>query len=520
MAVTKKISATSGIFIALAIVVTILVVGTVPSGYFLHLDTSNQSVAALSILRGCFEYSTEKMWTVFLLATTYGIFGAHPQLEIGLHLLNTLASCALIYKLTQHYTHNAWSSALAIFICLALPAFQYFTRTYWSYAIPLLLFTIWLAVQRRYVWCAFVTGLTLLAHFSSLVPLGLLWLYLAWQLLATGKWRVLLAAIGAVLAPIVIVELVFLAYYGPDQPLLWSKGVLNALTNHSDVAYNPNVWWFLTGILGSNGWTAIFLGFAVFGVWDAYTQLSLRPLVCVGLGTALFYWGQGALGRGTLFTKAFTLLYPIWAIMAAVGITTLLQTIRPRAQKTGLQALTVIVVIVSLTTALFIRSFTATPQLIRAEAYTIAKDTQQPVLAIWGSTIYTPAFYALANGVETIYGTPPNVWEPIIQSTQPIIVNSGASLQSKLDPTDYTLHASYGAETPPDTRYPTLREESGLDFTVEVWVPNLPTTKHFQIDNAKILPPANLYAGTGCLSNKPFGNGSKFFYQLVLDKLF
>ncbi len=520
MSIVKKLQSSSGLLLVIGLALVLLVVGTVPSGYFLHLDTSNQSVAAVSIIRGCFEYSTEKMWTVFVLAMTYGIFGAHPQLEIALHVLNTLASCILIYKLTERHTQNAWSGTLAVFICLALPAFQYFTRTYWSYAIPLFLLTLWLALHRRYTWCAFITGLTLLAHFSSLVPLGLLWLYLVWEILSQQKWRVLLTAIGAVLAPIMLTELVFLAYFGPGQPLLWSKGVLNALTNHSNIAYSPDIWWFLNGLAGSNGWAALFLVLAVVGVWAAYAKPRLRQLVFVGLGAALFYWGQGALGRGTLFTKAFTLLYPVWAIMAAIGATMLLKTVSPQFRKLALPALTVTVIAVSLMTTLFIRDFTATPQLLRAEAYTLAKQTQQPVLAIGGSTIYTPAFYALTTGVETIYGTTPDLWEPIIPETLPIIINSGHSLQDQIDHSAYTLHHSQHLETAVPSPYPILWEEAGLDFTVEVWLPITETKKQFLIDGAKIPPPGNLYSGTGCLSPKPFGNGSKFFYQLVLDKLF
>lgn len=503
--------------VAILVILT-LIIGTVPSGYFLHLDTSNQNVAALSLIRGCFEYSSEKMWTVLVLAGTYGIFGANPQYEIVLHLLHTVASCVLIYRITTTLTKDEWGGVLAIGLCLALPAFQYFTRTYWSYAVPLILLTMWFAIRRKYVIAGLATSLTLLAHFSSLAPLGLLWLYLFYELFQQRDWQTFLKCCVAVLAPIVVVELLFLLYYGPESPLLWTFGTLNALTNHSDAAYQPNPLWFPQGVIGSNGGVrSLLLGVAFASLWFLRGNPRLQKVALLGLGSAVFYWVQGTLGRGTLFTKAFTLLYPFWSILVAYVAVELWKSIRKNGLYVRLGA-ALIVWGLAFSTAFFIRDFTQTPQLLRAAVY---QDYDYPILATAGSTIYNPAFYALLHQQETIYGTTPEEWPAFVAQSSPIIINSGASLKNTAMIAGYDLVTDVNLNKPAHNRFPVLNAEAGLDQTLEVWLPDtFAQDAHFQTESAKISPPGNLYSGSGCLSPKPYGNGTQYFYELVLDRLF
>ncbi len=424
----------------------------------------------------------------------------------------------MIYRITTRLTNDEWGGVVAVGLCLALPAFQYFTRTYWSYAVPLLLITLWFAIQRKYVQVGVFTGLTLLAHFSSLVPLGLLWLYLFFELYQARNWQTFLKCCLAVFAPIVVVELLFLAYYGPETPLLWTLGTLNALTNHSGVAYDPNLFWFPLGIVGSNGWLpALLLCTALGAAWYLRNNVYLQKIALMGLGVAAFYWTQGALGRGTLFTKAFTLLYPVWAILAAFVFVQIWKQ-QYKVQRYLQLGTVVFVWSIALSTALYMRSFTQTPQLVRAEVY---QSYDYPVLAIGGSTIYTPAFYALHSEQETIYGTTADQWAMFVEATQPIIVNSGDSLVGQDLIGNYELSQSVDLQTPMNNRFPILNEEAGLDRTLEVWLPtSMQNNAHFQVDGATISPPGNFYPGTGCLSKKPYGNGTQYFYELVLERFF
>ena len=118
---------------------------TTPSAYFLHFDAGTQDVMALAMNQGCWEYATEKYFAILLLALVFKVLGASVLWETLILIAASAVTVVGVYELTRVMTDSKWAGLMSALLLIALPAFQYFSRTHLGYVTTLLVLA-WLAV--------------------------------------------------------------------------------------------------------------------------------------------------------------------------------------------------------------------------------------------------------------------------------------------------------------------------------------------------------------------------------------
>lgn len=483
-------------------------------GLFLHFDMPTQDVAALSWGRGCWEYNTSKILPVFLLTPLFRTFGPSVWWEMSVLGIASTVSVTCIYELARLFTKTQWTGLLAALLVTALPAFQYFSRIHLGYPMPFLLSGWLLAYQERWALAGAFFGLAITAHYNSWVPVGLTVMALATLILRRRSWKVWLKFGVALVAPLLAVDGLFFLYSG--ELFQWNVGVFNEVLRLSHInSANPySDWaWLWRMVAGSNGWLlATLLAFALFA------PLSLRrdkvgvAMSVTFLGLAVLYTIQAGIGRAYLASRLLATSYPFWAI----GSASVFVSFWGRLSSMWLRRLGLGIVILGLVWAaiqslVFIRRFGQTPY--RQVGRWIEAAAWEGRSVRYMGNMWVGLLYAQLKGTEILVND--TRWIEENAAGQAVLIFDGMS-PARLSRAAYRIEVAE-VSAALDGIYPELTAEAMLPRRFEVWWPSGPSAPLGSVEN---LPPyAVYYSGSGCITPRPFGHGTLYFYQLAWNKL-
>ena len=506
---------------AVGIATLVFWLATTPvSAYFIQGDTPAQDYVALAWSQGCWEHVTEKMFAVTLLTPLFVLFGSSPYWETAILAGAAMVSVVTTYELSRSLTKSQVGGLFAALLLTALPAFQFFSHTYFGYQTPCLLLA-WLAVHRkRWGWAGFWFGLSFVAHFNALVPIALSVCALFVAHIRDLSWRSKLRLVCGGLAPLVCVEGLFFFYTG--DPLIWSRGILAVISNFSGATASglaavahPNWWWLIETVISNNG--ASNSAILAVGMLAPVVLRGNKTGMALGLsffGAALFYSLQAGIGRSLMLARSLAILYPFWAVCASAALlffTKLLSsTHRIREFGTGL-------IILGLfgaagQTAFFLRDFSATLQPQVAQWFKAAASEHRPIK--YSGSTWAAMYWAQAYGVELLVGDA--YWIEENDPGQAVLIFEGRAPR-ELSPDGYRI-ASFFIKSTVDTMYPALTVQAGIFRRVELWWPTNPS------HSIKPPRPTNrgnasfYYTGVGCYTAPRFMHGTMHFYELVWHK--
>ena len=486
---------------------------TPASAYFLHLDMPNQDFAALAWARGCWEYTTEKMVGVFLLAPLFRLFGPSTVFEPVLLAILAAVTAAAVYELARLLGRSRRAGVLAALLVTALPAHQYFSRTHIGYALPCLMLA-WLAVwHKRWAWAGLAFGLLVIAHFGYGVITAVSVAALAAFFLRPGQWRNWLALGLAGLAPLLAVEALFFAYLG--RPMQWTQGVLVAGQRWSGagngLSADPHWAWALEAALGSNGWAfTAALGLSLFSAIPLRRNATGLALVLSGLFSVAAFT-LAAVRHEDFIARPLAPLFPLAAVGSAVAVEAVAQRLGDARLRYGATALVVAGLAAGIVhTGQFVRRFTETTYPAVAGWMRQAAAANQPLRY---DDVWVSLYYATVYGGEVLTGD--GRWIENNAPGQAVLIFDEAPPPG-LSADGYTVE-SVDVPASADGLYPTLTREAGLPRHSEVWWPAGPSAP-LRPEGGLPLS-AHYYAGAGCLTAPPFGDGTLYFYQLAWRKL-
>ncbi len=532
-----------------ALVALLVALGTLDSSsYFLHFDTATESHAALDLLNGCLGYSASKPLPMWVMVPVLALGNGSPVWEmVPLAILSALALAALFRLVARLTGSTRWAMVAALWY-VSLPTILYYTRIHIGY--PLAFFTLGLAAQgeRRYVWSGVAFGLAITAHPNFVVPIAC-WLF--WSGLVhlfagadtTRFWARLADLLklgGSLLVPILVIEAAQFLYDG--QVLGWSRGfVRETLRLSGGLRGEP---WPLTYLLHliafSNGW----LNLALLLVGLAYPfvrarRASLLDAAFLSAWSVLgFYSLRVAMGNTFLTPRMFAAAYPLLVIVAVATAARLAARLPLRAVAV-LRPLAALVLPIGLFLAIVghtldaaVASRTAYNAVDRA--FSEAAQAGLPVRYVgnWNAG----RFFGMRHRVEVILNaTDPHV---IAEDKRAVLVFDGLDpaalgVSAALDPAAYvvTAYPHLAAYRPRaaenyavspavlhELEQGAYGREGGAPSTqVEIWWPRDPAPP---FDYSPIAADPNLYySGSGCASPRPFGDGTKNFYHLLLEKV-
>jgi hypothetical protein len=530
---------------------------TPASAYFLHFDAPLQGYAAIALVRGCWEYATEKMVGVYLLAPLFQWLGPSPVWEIGVLAGLAAVTVALTYEMARLFSGSRPAGLLAALLLLALPSFGYFSRMHIGYVMPCLLLA-WLAVWRqRWGWAGLGFGLVLIAHFGyavvvlvSVVVLALMFLRPAgflqpphrsgrkepwprpgaradgspapreraavWsgpaQRAARG-WRHGLAFGLAAALPILVVEAHFFAYMG--RPWQWLKGVASAgyiwTGVRQGVTLHANWLWAPQTLIESNGvLLAALLGVGVLSplvFWPSRRKLAFWLALAGSVAAFAFI----ALLRGAFIARALGPLYPLGAVCTAVVAAAAVKRLPagwPRRVATAAALLGLAALVVN--AGLFIREFSRTPFPAIGGWIRAAGAAGQPVKY---NNQWVGLFFAQQHGTEMLTGD--GRWIEADDTGQAVLIFERQA-PANLTRTGYTIETA-DVNAAIDLRYPALARDADIPRHAEVWWPS-GTAAPLRPEDP--LPPSvYYYSGSGCVSPPAYAGGTQHFYQLAWRKL-
>ena len=200
------------------------------SSYFLHWDVASQHVAALDFLQGCWGYDAGKPLIMFVLALTYGLFGANPVLESVLLVLAAgLAAASLFLVARTALPGRGWALATTLWF-FDWPTTLYYTRIHLGYALALFLAGMATGTRGRYFLSGTLLALGILAHPGLTLP-ALAWLAATAMLsLQRSLKRTVLPVAGLALT-LLLLEALRYAYTG--DPFGWWQGQLTDVRAYS-----------------------------------------------------------------------------------------------------------------------------------------------------------------------------------------------------------------------------------------------------------------------------------------------
>ena len=506
---------------AVGVVTLLFWLATTPgSAYFIQGDTPAQDYVALAWSQGCWEHVTEKMLAVVLLTPLFVFFGPSPHWETALLAGASVVSVVTTYELSRLLTKSRLGGLIAVLLLTALPAFQFFSHTYFGYQLPCLLLA-WLAVQRKqWGWAGFWFGLSFVAHFNALVPIVLSVCSLFVTHIRYLPWRSKIRLVVGGLAPLVCVEGLFFMYTG--DPLIWSRGILAVISKFSGataaglaVVAHSNWWWLIETVVSNNG----ALNSAVLALG------TLAPLVFRGnktgaalglsfLGAALFYSLQAGIGQSLMLARSLAVLYPFWVVCASAVLLFLTKLLSASHRIYELAAGAILLGLFGATvhTGLFLRDFSATLQPQVAEWFRAAAAEHRPIK--YSGSTWSAMYLAQAYGVELLVGDVR--WIEANDPGQAILIFEGQA-PTGLVSDGYKIE-SFLTKSTADTMYPALTVQAGIFRRVELWRPTRPSqsikpTSVTNRENASFY-----YAGAGCYTPPRFMYGAMHFYELLWYK--
>ena len=518
---------------------------TTPSAYFLHFDAGTQDVMALSLNQGCWEYATEKYFAILLLAVVFKVLGASVLWETLILIAASAVTVVGVYELTRLMTDSKWAGLMSALLLIALPAFQYFSRTHLGYVTTLLVLA-WLAVwHERWGWAGLLFSFAFAAHFNAAVAVGLSLGMLALFYLRPSSlsekpvflrstpqrsevgektgffhrhWKKWTHLAIAIILPIVFIDFLFFLHNG--QMFYWSLGTVGVSMRWSGVSAGAapamqllNLLWLPQTVWGSNGvLLSILLALSLIApvlLWKNHKALAM---ITAFLGTAIFY-GAVAANRDGFVSRALAPSYPFWAIGAGVVLGWLVERL-PKFKQIALSGVVIVLGVSIISTGFFIREFTQTlhPQ-VEAWILRAAKEGR-PIRHVGNPWLVL--FFAQANQVEIVSGD--NIWIEDNKPGQAMLIFEG-SAPAHLNRDGYVVD-SVEMNRKADDAYPVITREAMLASRYEVWMPARQSEPIMMIDPSR--PQKSLtyhYSATQCVTPPPFGNGTLYYYQLAWKRL-
>lgn len=490
------------------------------SAYFIQGDTPAQDYVALAWSQGCWEHVTEKMLAVVLLTPLFVFFGPSPNWETALLAGASVVSVVTTYELSRLLTKSRCGGMFAVLFLTALPAFQFFSHTYFGYQVPCLLLA-WLAVQRKqWGWAGFWFGLSFVAHFNALVPI----VFSVCSLFVTHirylPWRSKLQLVFGGLAPLVCVEGLFFIYTG--DPLIWSRGILAVISKFSGATVaglaavaHPNWWWLMETVVSNNG--ASNSAVLALGTLVPFVFRGNKTGMALGLsflGAALFYSLQAGVGRSLMLARSLAVLYPFWVVCASAVLlcVTKLLSASQRIRELGAGAILLGLFGATVQTGLFLRDFSATLQPQVAEWFMAAAAEHRPIK--YSGSTWSAMYLAQAYGVELLVGDAR--WIEANDPGQAVLIFEGQA-PAGLVPDGYKIEALLTKPTA-DAMYPALTMQAGIFRRVELWRPTRPSQPIKPTSSTNLGNASYYYAGAGCYTPPRFMHGAMHFYELLWYK--
>jgi len=491
---------------------------TTPSAYFLHFDAGTQDVMALAMTQGCWEYATEKYFAILLLAVVFKILGASVLWETLILIAASAVTVVGVYELTRVMTDSKWAGWLSALSSIALPAFQYFSRTHLDYVTTLLVLA-WLAVWReRWGWAGLLFSFAFAAHFNAAVAIGLSIGMLALFYLRPSNWKKWAHLAIAIIFPILFIDFLFFLHTG--QIFYWSLGTVGVSMRWSGVSSGSapalqlvNLSWLPQTVVGSNGvLLSMLLALSAIAPVLLWKNHKAFAMTVAFLGTGIFYGAVGAT-RESFVSRALAPSYPFWAMGAGVVMSWLIERL-PKFKQVALSGAVILLCVSILSTGFFIREFTQTlhPQ-VEAWVLRAAKEGR-PIRHVGNPWLVL--FFAQANRVEVVSGD--TIWIEDNKPGQAMLIFEGRAPDS-ISREGYVID-SIEMNRKVDDTYPVITQEAMLASRYEVWMPTRPSEPIPPIDLTR--PQKSLtyhYSATQCVTPPPFGNGTLYYYQLVWKRL-
>jgi hypothetical protein len=369
--------------------------------YFLHWDVASQHVAALDFLRGCWGYDAGKPLIMFVLALTYGLFGASPVLESALLVLAAgLAAASLFLVARTALPGRGWALAATLWY-FAWPTTLYYTRIHLGY--PLALFLAGLAAGTR--GHDFLSGallaLGILAHPGLALP-ALAWLAAAAALSQQRSLKRMLMRVAGSALTLLLLEALRYAYTG--ETFGWWQGQLTDVRAYSGTgggtrwSHVLEAFWLANGGLHA---TLCLIGIAAFlATVRRHGRSPGDPVFATALTVFAFYAVRTGAGVAGFNMRLLLGVKPLLAITAMTGVAHAIPARRwsPRPPARALLATLLLVPAVSGFASARRISGSAYPELERA----FLQATSLSIPVRYFGQPYAALFFGVKHNVETL----------------------------------------------------------------------------------------------------------------------
>jgi len=371
------------------------------SSYFLHWDVASQHVAALDFLRGCWGYDAGKPLIMFVLALTYGLFGASPVLESALLVLAAgLAAASLFLVARTALPGRGWALVATLWF-FAWPTTLYYTRIHLGYALALFLAGLAAGTRGRNFLSGALLALGILAHPGLALP-ALVWLLTTAALPPRRKLKEVLLPAAGLAITLLLLEALRYAYTG--ETFGWWQGQLTDVRAYrgtgggSRWSHVPEAFWLANGGLHS---TLCLIGIAAFlATVRRHGRSPGDPVFVTALTVLAFYAVRTGAGVAGFNMRLLLGVNPLLAITAmarmAHGIPARRWPYRPPTPA----------LLVALLLAAAVPSFASARRVSRSaypeleQAFLQAKSLSVPV-RYFGQP-YAALFFGVKHNVETL----------------------------------------------------------------------------------------------------------------------
>jgi hypothetical protein len=510
-----------------ALIFLLLAAGSLgPSSYFLHFDTSTQSVAAADLIHGCWGYDGNKPGIMLILGAAFALGGIRPLWEMVLLSLLGAVGAAAFFRLAARLSGSQRWAMLGAIWFLGLPIYLYHMRMHIGY--PLFFFTLGLALhaERRFGLAGAALGLTLLTHPIFAVPVAA---WLGWSFVLHGKRERVRAFVklgAGMLAPILVVEVARFLFTG--EPLGWSRGVIvNEVLVKAGVQKGQTLATLWQRVLRSNGGLnlALLLSGLAYPLLRRRGERLMDAVYLTGWSVVGFYVLRVGVGHRLVFERMLAGVYPPLALSTIVTLTRLAERVGSSLAPPVRAACRLVVAGVI---ALGLPALTLDNVLDRAVASrtaydvidrTVAEAAEAGMPVRFFGNYHVGLFYAVRHDVET--GVNERALDVIAGDTRAVLIFEGKT--GREHPTltalrDYPIDASLYTISS-YTHRPALwsqRRDEASWTEVEIWWPRSPEGTFEAEEN---LSKSIFHYRGGCTLPKPYGSDHTLnYYDLLLDK--
>lgn len=487
------------------------------NAFFVQIDSAAHDYAALAWLQNCWDFVTEKYLSVWLISLTYHLFGPSPYWGTFWLAIAAGLSGLLVYEITRLITQSRLTGVLAALILLALPGYQAFDRTYFGYLFPFLLLG-WLGILKGHWWWAGLCfGLAIEGHFNTAIPVGFSCLITFLLFFREVNWKSWVVMALGVLTPWALTELLFFIYLGPGSFPVYTRFTLNIIL-HPQVGdiVERGIDWIPRALVGINGWLGFILilpSLAAF--WLVRQNKKALALTLSFLVLPLYYTFQGGFTQAVVVPRLLVSSIPFWCIGAAIVWVWLAGRLPTAARPWVVGIFIAGVAVSALQTQIYVRAFTQTPNDQIQAWFAQAKAANKPVR--FNGNPRVGMYYAYYYGVETLAND--RRWSEANQPNGAVLIFT-FPVPPTVTQDGYTV-TTYDHPTPEDQTLPVLTKEISAARHIELWWPSGPAqpVKPDTYSPYGGFDATYYYAGTGCSSVPAYGNGTLWFYQLVILKI-